>query len=130
MGKGAFGQVVKCVSPQVPGEYAVKVIKNKPAYTIQAGTEINIFQKVQEDPNSGQFIVQMRDYFVYRNHVCIVFELLSYSLLEILRMTHFYGLGLKIIQFFADQLLQGLIVLERNKIIHCDLKPENVLLAS
>lgn len=111
-------------------EYAVKVIKNKPAYTIQAGTEINIFQKVQEDLNSAQIIVRMRDYFVFRSHVCIVFELLSYSLLEILKLTNFTGLSIKIIQYFAEQLLQGLLVLERNKIIHCDLKPENILLVS
>ena len=128
VGKGTFGQVVKCTVADSPELYAVKVVKNKPAYTQQACMEIKIFQELMIDGDTPTYIVHMKDYFVFRSHICIVFELMSYSLFDLMRMTKFTGLGLSLIQGFAKQMLSGLVLLERNKIIHCDLKPENVLL--
>ena len=40
----------------------------------------------------------------------------------------FQGFSLQLVRKFAHSLLQCLDTLYRNKIIHCDMKPENVLL--
>jgi len=68
-------------------------------------------------------------------HNCLVFELLSLNLYELLRNTRFQGVSLKLIAKFGQQLLCTLGYLnskERGdkRVIHCDLKPENVLLRS
>lgn len=68
------------------------------------------------------------DYFVFRNHMCIIFELLHINLYELIKKNKFQGFSLQLVRKFAHSLLQCLEALNRFKIIHCDLKPENILL--
>ncbi len=67
---------------------------------------------------------------MYRNHQCLVFEMLSLNLYELLKNTHFVGVSLQLIRKFAKQILKSLQFLARPDVdvIHCDLKPENILL--
>jgi dual specificity tyrosine-phosphorylation-regulated kinase 1 len=76
------------------------------------------------------FAVRLLTHFVYRNHQCLVFEMMSMNLYELLKTTQFRGFPLRVIQDFALQLLKTLCFLARDDvdIIHCDLKPENILL--
>ena len=76
--------------------------------------------------------VRLRRHFVWRSHLCLVFELLSYNLYDLLRNTNFRGVSLNLTRKFAQQLCRALLFLgtpELN-IIHCDLKPENILLCN
>ena len=50
------------------------------------------------------------------------------NLYDFLKGNEFQGLSLSLIKRFAIQILQTLVLLQEAKIIHCDLKPENVLL--
>lgn len=69
---------------------------------------------------------------MHRNHLCLVFELLSYNLYDLLRNTNFRGVSLNLTRKFAQQLCSALMFLTANdlSIIHCDLKPENILLCN
>eukprot|EP00984_Skeletonema_dohrnii_P035055 scaffold34602_cov129-Skeletonema_dohrnii-CCMP3373.AAC.5 len=67
---------------------------------------------------------------MHNNHQCIVFEPLAMTLYQLLVNTKFLGISLRLLRIFAKQLLQALAYLARPDvdIIHCDLKPENVML--
>ena len=69
---------------------------------------------------------------MWRNHLCLVFELLSYNLYDLLRNTNFRGVSLNLTRKFAQQMCTALMFLSNPElsIIHCDLKPENILLCS
>ena len=69
---------------------------------------------------------------MYRNHLCLVFELLSYNLYDLLRNTNFRGVSLNLTRKFAQQMCTALLYLSTPElnIIHCDLKPENILLCN
>lgn len=69
---------------------------------------------------------------MWRNHLCLVFELLSYNLYDLLRNTNFRGVSLNLTRKFAQQLCTALLFLATPElnIIHCDLKPENILLCN
>ena len=51
------------------------------------------------------------------------------NLYEFIKAHDFRGFSLKLIRRFTKQLLASLVLLHGHKVIHCDLKPENVLLA-
>ena len=72
----------------------------------------------------------MFDYFVFRKHLCIVFELLSVNLYDVIKHNNFRGLPFTMVKSIVDQLTRQLVCLKLSNIIHCDLKPENVLLTT
>ena len=61
---------------------------------------------------------------------CLVFELLSHSLYDVLRATSFRGVSLALVRKFSFQILHALSYLKSHGVVHLDLKPENVLLCS
>ena len=73
-------------------------------------------------------IIHMYESFVFRNHMCITFELLSVNLYELIKKNKFQGFSIQLVRRFAFSMLKCLEALYNNHIIHCDLKPENVLL--
>ena len=85
---------------------------------------------MDRDENDDYNVVRLVQKFNYRNHQCLVFEMLSYNLYELLKNTKFFGISLNLIRKFSKQILRALVFLARPDvdIIHCDLKPENILL--
>ncbi|KAF8678460.1 kinase-like protein [Rhizoctonia solani] len=132
LGQGTFGQVVKCQNIKTHEIVAVKVVKNKPAYFNQSMMEVTILELLNTtwDPNDEHHILRMRDQFIHKNHLCLVFELLSSNLYELIKQNQFGGLSTQLVKVFTAQLLDALTVLNEARLIHCDLKPENILLMS
>merc|ERR1712168_1079335 len=129
LGKGSFGQVVKCIDHKSGKEVAVKIIRNKKRFHHQALVEVKILDALRrKDRDSNYNIIHMSEYFYFRNHLCITFELMGMNLYELIKKNNFQGFSLALIRRFAYSLLQCLRVLDKEKIIHCDLKPENILL--
>ena len=146
LGQGTFGQVVKCQNLKTQEVVAVKVIKNRTAYFNQSMMEVSVLDLVgtspqdtlgdanekqlnkQMDKNDDHHLLRLKDTFIHRQHLCLVFELLSVNLYELIKQNQFRGLSTTLVRVFAQQLINGLALLGKAKLIHCDLKPENILL--
>ncbi|KAK2012597.1 hypothetical protein LZ32DRAFT_531904 [Colletotrichum eremochloae] len=129
LGKGSFGQVVRCIDHKTGVLVAVKIIRNKKRFHQQALVEVNILQKLREwDPKNRHSMVNFTHSFYFRGHLCISTELLDMNLYEFIKANAFRGFSLKLIRRFTKQMLSSLNLLKQHKVIHCDLKPENILL--
>lgn len=129
IGKGSFGQVVKAYDHKNHQHVALKMVRNEKRFHRQAQEEIRILKHLRsKDRMNSMNIIHMYDYFVFRNHMCITFELLYINLYELIKKNKFQGFSLQLVRKFAHSLLKCLDALYKNKIIHCDMKPENVLL--
>lgn len=124
LGSGAYGNVWMC---SYDGKnYAIKTIKNEPqAYYF----EVNMLLKTQDIPG----VVKMYDHFAVRetnkdgitSHLgFIVFELLPYTLEQESKRMKF-----KIVHIWhiLDNILTILEHFEAKKIIHRDVKPQNMM---
>ena len=91
---------------------------------LQARVEIGLLQFLNArcDPDDAHHIVRMTDFFLFRKHLCLVFERLDVNLFELLKRNAFRGLSLSLVQLFLRQILDSLSVLRDASIIHCDLK--------
>ncbi|CAM0944896.1 unnamed protein product [Alopecurus aequalis] len=130
LGQGTFGQVAKCWDAETNSYVAVKVIKNQPAFYQQAIMEVSLLSMLNDrfDPDDQHHIVRMLDFFPWKNHLCIAFEMLGHNLYELLKKNSLRGLQLKYVRTFSRQILDALVVMKGAGIIHCDLKPENILI--
>ncbi|OAD01748.1 Ets transcription factor, partial [Mucor lusitanicus CBS 277.49] len=129
MGQGTFGQVVMCKTLQTGELVAIKVIKNQFSYHAQGEKEVAILRQLKSRPDDRDRFLQLRHSFLFRGHLCAVFELLSISLHKVLSQRPGKpNLAIKDIQKISFNILETLALLKEMRIIHTDLKPDNILL--
>ncbi|XP_056249121.1 SRSF protein kinase 1b isoform X2 [Seriola aureovittata] len=136
LGWGHFSTVWLAWDIQEKRFVAMKVVKSAEHYTETALDEIKLLKSVRNtDPSdpSREKVVQLLDDFkisgMNGTHVCMVFEVLGYHLLKWIIKSNYQGLPLPCVKSIIRQVLQGLDYLHtRCKIIHTDIKPENILL--
>ena len=129
LGQGTFGKVVQCYDRKLHKLVAIKVIRAVQKYRDASQIEIRVLRCLrQNDPANEHQCVQLLETFDFRNHVCIVSDLLDRSVFDFLKDNKFQPFPCRDIWLFAKQLLNSVAFLHRLSLIHTDLKPENVLL--
>ncbi|KAK7200509.1 serine/threonine kinase [Novymonas esmeraldas] len=124
LGTGTYGQVIRCYDTVTCKDVAVKVAQCDTAYRRSALNEINALMCLKDNRDS----VGILDSFEDAGHVCIVSELLDRNLFEVLRSRGFGPLSLQEVRQVAVHVLNALASLHNSGYIHCDVKPENIML--
>ncbi|XP_076866794.1 dual specificity tyrosine-phosphorylation-regulated kinase 4-like isoform X1 [Brachyhypopomus gauderio] len=129
VGEGAFGKVFKCLDHKTNEMVVVKMLSRRASFELYSNEELKILDDLRrEDPNDSYNVIHMKDYFRFRNHLCISFELLGPSLYDVIKKKS-EGLSEAEVRHYARELLKCLQMLKQKRIIHNDLKPENILLS-
>uniref|UniRef100_A0A672F1V3 non-specific serine/threonine protein kinase n=1 Tax=Salarias fasciatus TaxID=181472 RepID=A0A672F1V3_SALFA len=138
LGWGHFSTVWLCWD-MVKGHFvALKVVKSAQTFTETALDEIKLLKCVRDsDPKDlkRERIVHLIDDFRVSGvnghslDVCMVLEVLGHQLLRWIIKSNYTGLPLPCVRSIIRQVLEGLDYLHTKcKIIHTDIKPENILL--
>ncbi|XP_074484958.1 homeodomain-interacting protein kinase 1-like [Sebastes fasciatus] len=126
LGEGYFGKVAKCVDIATDAKVAIKITKDKPFLAERALEEIKILRQLQTlDPDRCN-LVRWNGSFFHERFICLEFELLDQNLREYTQQRG-HALSIGEIRPVIHQLTTALLHLEALKIIHADLKPENIM---
>uniref|UniRef100_A0A672PX92 non-specific serine/threonine protein kinase n=1 Tax=Sinocyclocheilus grahami TaxID=75366 RepID=A0A672PX92_SINGR len=128
LGRGTFGQVVKCWKRGTNEIVAVKILKNHPSYARQGQIEVSILARLSGENAEDHNLVRAFECFQHRHHTCLVFEMLEQNLYDFLKQNKFSPLPLKVIRPVLQQVTMALKKLKSLGLIHADLKPENIML--
>ncbi|XP_061622022.1 homeodomain-interacting protein kinase 3 isoform X2 [Phyllopteryx taeniolatus] len=128
LGRGTFGQVVKCWKRGTGEVVAIKILKNHPSYARQGQIEVGILARLSGENADEHNLVRAFECFQHRSHTCLVFEMLEQNLYDFLKQNKFSPLPLKVIRPVLQQVATALKKLKTMGLIHADLKPENIML--
>ncbi|XP_076580557.1 protein kinase D4 isoform X2 [Chaetodon auriga] len=128
LGSGQFGVVYKGTHRKSGRPVAIKVIDKTRFPTKQERQLRNEVAILQSLSHLG--VVLLEGMFETAEHVFVVMERLHGDMLEMILSSEMGRLPERNTRFLVMQILEALRYLHFKHIAHCDLKPENVLLAS
>ncbi|XP_022095605.1 serine/threonine-protein kinase D3-like isoform X2 [Acanthaster planci] len=128
LGSGQFGIVYGGVHRTSGRQVAIKVIDKLRFPTkqeTQLKNEVSILHKVRHHG-----VVNLEQMFETTERVFVVMEKLKGDMLEMILSSVNGRLNERVTKFLISQILIALKYLHIKNVVHCDLKPENVLLSS
>ena len=136
LGAAAFSKCVKAVELETGREVCLKIIKNDKDFIDQSLDEIKVLELIREHDAGRHRCLTVLDYMYWKEHLVIVTELLLDNLYEFSKFNRnaangqapYFTLGR--LQKITKQILTALQFVHSLGLIHCDLKPENVLFES
>lgn len=135
LGSAAFSKAIQCQDLRTGHHYCMKVIENNKDYFDQSIDEIKLLTYINVNGDVDQNnVLRVFDYFYHKEHLFIVTELLKDNLYEYYKFNRekesepYFTLGR--LQKITKQILIALKYVHSLKLIHCDLKPENIMIKS
>jgi dual specificity protein kinase YAK1 len=128
LGSGAFGKVYLGFNSINAERCAIKQIKNEQKFKNAALKEIKILKELKEleDYDKEDFpIIYFKDDFIDNDIQYLVFEFMKINLYNYYKNTY---LNIEEIIFITRNVTLGLKYIHSLNIIHCDLKPENIMI--
>src|SRR2546423_1347687 len=105
LGQGTFGKVVEAFDKKRKTKCAVKIIRSVQKYRDASRIELRVLSTLSlNDKTNRNKCIHLRDSFDFRNHICIVTDLLGQSVFDFLKGNGFVPFPSSQIQSFARQL--------------------------
>jgi len=131
-GKGVFSNVVKAKDQNNGELVAIKVMRCNDMMRKAAEKEVEVLKRCNRaDKGNKKHVIKLFRHFMYRGHLCLVFECMWDNLrVALKKYTKDKGMSLQAVRAYTKQLLIGLRHVHRCRVIHADIKPDNILISA
>lgn len=113
-------------------EVAIKIMRTKLEVMRISGLKERdtVIQLNAADPYDRKHCIRLLDSFDYNAHLCLVYESMGLNLRETMnKFGRDIGLSMDGVILYGRQLFLALSLLHKHKIIHADLKPDNIMVS-
>ena len=87
LGKGSFGWVIKVFDYKKNLHCALKIIRSQTKFYNQGLIEVKILKHIRtHDPNDRSCSIRIRNFLLFRKHICLIFDLLSINLFQFMKI--------------------------------------------
>lgn len=131
LGEGEFARVVQVHNKQNQQLVrALKIVRNDERFRRAARAEVEVLEKVRQsrdDAHGKHLVIQLLGTFEFHGHICMMFDSYGQSVFEFMKVNMYHPYPMEQIRFIAYQLIHAVLFLHTQRIIHTDLKPENLI---
>ncbi|KAH0788234.1 CMGC family protein kinase [Histomonas meleagridis] len=126
-GTGSFGCVYEVINLYDGKKFALKIGNSRCSKVIV--NEAIIMSKISSllNKSESRYVIRMFGSLKYCGHECILYELLSFNMYELIQHRKFTGLPIQHVQLYSKQICHALNSIHSINFVHLDIKPENIL---
>uniref|UniRef100_A0A7S1BHD3 Protein kinase domain-containing protein n=1 Tax=Corethron hystrix TaxID=216773 RepID=A0A7S1BHD3_9STRA len=134
VGRGVFSSVIRAVDTFTNATVAVKVARANETMAKAAGAERDVLRRLSKGGKGGEAthtgVLRLLDACEHVGHQLLVFPYAHMNLRECLhKFGRNVGLNVSAVGGYARQLFRALCHLRRHRVIHADIKPDNILVS-
>eukprot|EP00826_Nyctotherus_ovalis_P042008 TRINITY_DN4282_c0_g2_i1.p1 TRINITY_DN4282_c0_g2~~TRINITY_DN4282_c0_g2_i1.p1 ORF type:complete len:882 (-),score=310.20 TRINITY_DN4282_c0_g2_i1:41-2686(-) len=131
--QGGFSDIYFCTDRITGKEYALKIVKTSKMTDVKIAYLLLGEVRIMLELNASPFAIMIRDYFVYRNDLCLVLEYCNGGDLDnyVRRMRRKkQELSVAELKLIAWNIACGLHEMHKRNMMHRDIKPKNILVVN
>lgn len=126
LGTGSFSSVHKAYDYKNNNTIAIKIFNNTNTNTNKYPNEVKILSKIKKKEQNN--ITKLYEFFIFRNTKYIIFKLYDITLHEFIYSRQNKNILEQNRINYISQIFNAINYLKNNKIIHRDIKPNNIVL--
>ena len=128
VGRGVFSSVLRAQDLNSERYVALKVIRSNETMSKAALKEIQVLKALESQQKTH--CVEFLGSCEYKSHQTLIFEAMAMNLRDVLKKYGKHvGVNVRSVKVYAGQLFLALRHLAKCKVVHADLKPDNILVS-
>ena len=120
--KGAYGAVYECLEISTSRQVAIKAVEHK-----YGSKERKAFESLDNADGKCDYLVEVLSGFADKTLACLVYPLYGPNVKQAMEKNE-QPFKAQEVRIMAKQLVEAANFLHKNRMLHCDIKPENILL--
>ena len=132
LGEGGFGEVrdMKYKGKLCAGKITEKKFQNSLAEKIKGPNIIKIYDILEKKYDGKDYSLIIMEKALLRDLGAMINHLHQHNFIKLINNPFLELIGNNLLKYFVKQIVQGMETLDKNELVHFDIKPENILIQS